>query len=1691
MNPRLLKEELENLSAYEREKKLNVLIRQWLAEFLYLDSADDIAPDQAFAELGTSSTEAVSFKILLEKKIGIPLRTTLLFDYPNIPLLTDFLLQQLPLKNLTETQICNSSGKEHHSESTILDDDPVVIIAAEGIFPDAGNAQILWQKISDNSTLLPEVIRKYHFAPIKENQNIVLNSFDDDKNIPDSRPLRLILQLFETILKQLNITAKHFKPYNVGLFTGSSHSVTLEGCEIPLSQALAYHLNYTGPCETFNSYCVSSYAALHYAVQSISKQECTYAWVGAVNCIDPDKFASTSLSPTYKELLSPTFCTRSFSAFADGYVPAEGAGVLLLTTLSHAQRHKLPVRAIVRATSLQHGGRSFSIKAPNGQAMENTILKCLQQAGIPAHSIDYIEAHGIGNPLADALELNALHRAYRKSTGVSGHAWHISSIKPTIGHLEVASGIASIIKAIYSIEHHTLPGNPLFDTLTTDAGIIKDFVFNKHIITWKSSNSPRRVGLNSYAVGGMNAHVILEEYTYHAASFHIDKHMPVHHEENYCSDVWQKFHSKTKEILSEVFSQTFGEDITNIDFDLPFAAYGLNSLKAMQFAKLLNERLNVRLRPAQILSSSNFYDFFALLFDELDKPSVAEKENLSFTNDRDVFPVSYVQKGLWYIQQTNPDSTIFNVPICFELNTSLSISTIKKALLHILEKYPVLRVNFFQDTSTEALIQKVGATPKDVIIEEKHVPQEVTTNEFLFSLLRIPFSLEKELPIRVYYIHEKQHAKEYLFFVVHHIVMDGISGVEFIKSFWQYYNSISADLKIAPVTRDTDFFHYVLYETEYMKSNRAKEDLLWWKDYLKDIPEQYFLPYEKLPTGDSYSKHTDCLRLTLKDETFDKLVKTAVNLNCNLSTLILSLFYLLLNKITQQKDICLTTPVAGRPLARYNTSVGCFINLIVTRVILEADEAFSSFVQKVKLNFTDAISHADFPFPSVVAELNLKKGNNTSALPLSFTYQNFFDEWEEQCPPLCYDIYQESDDHYTFEVYERKQSLEIYFKYKRELFNKKTIEQHGTAFSHLMQQIMLEPAKPLKDYELLPEQIKREILEIQKGPSMPLPPVEGIHQLIEAKCAERPHSPAIIYQNKKLTYEMLEHCSRQVALFLQKEKTVSEEKVGIYLPSSPEAIIAILGVLRAGATYVPLDVKNPIPRIEAIIRQAEIKRIITTTNIADNIKKINSSLNVYDIHHLYETNSETALQNKCKSNHLAYVLFTSGSTGDPKGVMIEHRSLINLALGMIKTYDLTAKDRILQFAPLSFDMSVEEIFPALCCGACLIIREEDDIDPFRFLSLVTNQKITVLNLVPSYVETLQQLKQDDQKTLFQNIRVLALGGEPLQQKLLDWAQQFPIRIFNAYGPAECTVNVAIAELTSDKCISIGKPFYNTQLYVLSSEGELLPQGSTGELCVSGFPVGRGYLNSPGLTEKKFIPNPYGTGNLYKTGDKVRLRHDGTIEYSGRIDDQFKIRGFRIEPAEIEKAMANKQGIRQVVILPHKKENSLSVVAFYTCDEGPVNEGEWRNFLKNKIPDYMIPSLFIYLSQMPLTTNAKIDRKKLLEYLNEDLPLSDGKSKHPDTSTEKIILSVWQEVLRENDISIEDNFFQIGGHSLQAIQIVLRISNIFQTNFSLREFYMNPTIRECSSYIENIVSPQLSAKEYSMVSYYENSDYIVV
>ncbi|MEO1560637.1 MAG: amino acid adenylation domain-containing protein, partial [Cyanobacteria bacterium J06632_19] len=758
--------------------------------------------------------------------------------------------------------------------------------------------------------------------------------------------------------------------------------------------------------------------------------------------------------------------------------------------------------------------------------------------------------------------------------------------------------------------------------------------------------------------------------------------------------------------------------------------------------------------------------------------------------------------------------------------------------------------------------------------------------------------------------------------------------------------------------------------------------------------------------------------------------------------------------------------------------------------------SFCELLEQVNQVVTEDLKHQDFSWQQLVEKLSATETQNDTGI-----FQVMFSLQDARVidTPLPINVDEFELDLSLFLV-ESQEGLKGTFAYNQQLFEPQTIKRMICHFENLLQAVVDNPQTKVGEIAILSEIERHQILVEWNQTALDYPRDKCIHQLFEEQVAKTPDAVAVVFQEQQLTYQQLDNRANQLANYLQTLGIKPDSKVGICIDRCLNMVVGILGILKAGAAYIPIDPNYPQERLSHMLDDSDVSVLLTTENLLSGLpaNKAKQICLDRDWESLISHQSNESPTSDVKPSNLAYIIYTSGSTGKSKGVMIEHNSLVNFTTTATKEYGINHRDRVLQFASISFDVAVEEMYPCLTNGATLILRTDEFLtNGHQMLQKCEQWGITVLDLPTAYWHQLASDLATGESEVPQNLRLVIIGGEAvIPEKVRTWQKSFKNNqcpeLINTYGPTEATVVVTKCKLSESinkdtglAQMTIGKPFPNVQIYILDSCLNPVPIGVPGELHIGGLCLARGYLNRPELTAQKFIPDPFNRGmRMYKSGDLARFLPDGNIDFLGRIDHQVKIRGFRIELGEIETVLNQHAAVKEAIVIPQEYEaGDKRLIAYIVpkSTQSPASK-ELKEFLKSRLPEYMIPSAFVSLETLPLTPNDKVDRKALPKPDKNNLNLEE-EYLSARNDVEKKLVTLWEQAFRIQPIGIKDNFFSLGGNSLMATSMVAEIEKIFDKKLSQAVFFEASTIEQLAAILvqaeiatENVIKINLNGNK---------------
>jgi amino acid adenylation domain-containing protein/non-ribosomal peptide synthase protein (TIGR01720 family) len=1051
------------------------------------------------------------------------------------------------------------------------------------------------------------------------------------------------------------------------------------------------------------------------------------------------------------------------------------------------------------------------------------------------------------------------------------------------------------------------------------------------------------------------------------------------------------------------------------------------------------------------------------------------------------FPASFAQQRLWFLHLLNPNIPLYNELASIQIKGALNLVALEQSVNEIVKRHECLRTTFLlvEGELTQVIHPSLTVTfPVVNLCELPLSERQAEVDRLTIEIAQTCFDLVSGPLLRgtVLQIDEQEHL---LLFVIHHIVSDGWSIRVILQELAVLYEAFASGKPASFPSLPIQYADFTVWQRQWLQGEVLNTQLAYWKQQLADAPTVLDLPTDRPRRRVAACRKTSLVQsfqgsiasFKLSPELTSKLKSLSKQQGVTLFMTLLATFQTLLYRYTGQEDICVGSAIANRNSAEIEGLIGFFVNTLVLRSDLAQNPSFLELLNRVRQVCVGAYAHAELPFERLVEELHPER--NLSHTPL---FQVMFTLLEDSKQDLVLPGVaikwlpmhsQTAKFDLTLSMVDTGAELKGTLEYSTDLFNADTINRMSEHLQTLLAGIVANPQTKLSDLPLLTaSELHQQLIEWNDTTSNY--PVDAcIHQLFEAQVKQTPDAVAVVFADQQLTYQELNQKANQLAHYLQKLGVGPEVLVGICVERSIEMVIGLLGILKAGGAYLPLDPAYPQERLAFILQDAQVGVLLSQQSLIRNLPP--SQTRVVCLDQDWASIAAESQENLiCEStpDNLAYIIYTSGSTGQPKGVLVNHTNVIRLLATTQSWYHFNQEDIFTLFHSIAFDFSVWELWCALLYGGQIVVvpywlsRSPED-----FYKLLATKQVTVLNQTPSAFRQLIQAEEslgDDNKL---SLRLVIFGGEALElESLRPWfkrhGDQFP-QLVNMYGITETTVHVtyrplAMADLEFASRSVIGRSIPDLQIYLLDQHQQPVPIGVRGEMYVGGAGVARGYLNRAELTAQKFIPNSFSekpNARLYKTGDLARYLPNGDIEYLGRIDHQVKIRGFRIELGEIENALAKDQAIQEVVVLVRETQHdNKQLVAYVVLNNQQTHTiNHLRSFLRERLPEYMVPSAFVVLEALPLTANGKLDHKAL-PAPDTVRPELEKVFVAPRTPEEKILAQIWAKVLNFEQVGIYDNFFSLGGDSIRSIQ-VQSLAKEQGLRFSIQQLFQYQTIHE--------------------------------
>lgn len=1049
-------------------------------------------------------------------------------------------------------------------------------------------------------------------------------------------------------------------------------------------------------------------------------------------------------------------------------------------------------------------------------------------------------------------------------------------------------------------------------------------------------------------------------------------------------------------------------------------------------------------------------------------------------------PASLTQEAMWFLVRLEPNGTTYSTYPTMRVLGPLDLAALQQALDELVRRHEILRTTFQeQDGRLLQVIAPPAPRPLRVVdLSDGLEPQrDAELRRQLLEEMRRPIDLQQGpiARVTVWRLAADQHV---VMVATHHIIHDGWSTGVLARELGLLYRAYRAGQPSPLPELAVQYADFAVWQRKLLQGEYLQRLRQYWVKQLAgvsplDVPTDFPRPAIRSTRGDL----RPC-RLT--PELSSAVKEFSHSIGATPYMTLLAAFQLLLARFSGQDDFAIGSPVANRTQTETEPLIGYFINMLAFRTRLLPGSSFRDLVGQVRSTVLEGFEHQDLTLDQVVEAINPPRDMSRHPLfQAMFVLQNNLRP-EAPREELQFEPLQDRPTRHAayFELNltltERDGSFRGSLSFNTDLFVPETIERMIEQYQGILSEVLAEPNRPIAELPLVTPAETRELLALGDGTAGVAPTADCIHSLIEAQVLRTPDKVALIDGDRVWSYRQLNERANQIAHALGVLGLSGNAPVAVRLPRSAELIAALLGVLKAGAAYLPLDLLLPEDRLRYTLQDARVGFVITLAELAKDLPLGMSGVICLDADkQMLTAQPLTSPKVQVRPEDLAYIIYTSGSTGRPKGVMLEHRALVNYTSAAVREYAIDASDRILQFASISFDAHAEEIYTALTQGATLVIRDDDALDSFQvFLRRCREWRLTVLSIPTGFWHELAAVIDADGLSLPESLRIVIIGGEAARcDALAKWFDgvDSAVRLLNTYGPTETTVVATSAELNADDVVEgrvpIGRPLANTRLYVLDAERRLVPRGVAGELYIGGESLARGYLYRDELTVERFLLDPFSNrpgGRMYRTGDVVRWNHGGSLEFLGRVDNQVKLRGFRIELGEIEQVLCEQPTVEGAAVLAlERAPGDLQLVAYVKSQAAVLfSSVELRRFLSERLPEYMIPALFVPLDTLPLTTSGKLDRKALPA---PDWGLMAGHHEYlePQTDHERRLAKIWAELLNVPRVGLSDNFFELGGNSLLAIRLTSRVRTEFAVEFPLTLLFSAPTLSEFAARVATL------------------------
>jgi amino acid adenylation domain-containing protein len=1137
----------------------------------------------------------------------------------------------------------------------------------------------------------------------------------------------------------------------------------------------------------------------------------------------------------------------------------------------------------------------------------------------------------------------------------------------------------------------------------------------------------------------------------------------------------------TEQALASIWAEVLNLDSVGVHDN--FFELGGHSLLATQVVSRVRRAFPVEIALRGLFEEPTIARLAANIDEAMTAGARSEYPPIVRVSREGELPLSFAQQRLWFLNELMSNSPFYNMPGAVRLEGELDMTALSQVLSELVRRHESLRTGFVSvdGRARQVIAQKGGINLAIIDLSSLDEQQrELEAKKISTREAEQPFDLSQSPLLRAQLI--RMSEQEHIALVtMHHIISDGWSMGVLIRELAVLYQAFCKGEASPLPELEVQYVDYAVWQREWLQGEVLQKQLDYWKSQLEGAPPALELPTDRpRPAAQTFNGSME--GFSFGSELTGALEELSRREEVTLFMMLMAAFNTLLYRYTGQEDIVVGTPIANRNRAEIEGVIGFFINALALRTELSGGDSFRDVLRRVKATALEGYANQDLPFERLVDELGVVRDMSRSPVfQVMLVMQNFpipsIETSGLRLRPYDLDNRTAKFDLQLF-IFEMRGEISGALEYNTDLFDAETIGRMISHFETLLRSAVADPQERISKLEMLSESERRQILYEWNETRAEYAADKSIHELFEEQAERTPDAIAVVYEEEQVSYAELNRRANRLAHYLISRGVGPDVLVGVCLERSIEAIVGIFAILKAGGAYVPLDPDYPEQRVAFMLRNAQAQLLLTQSHLLKSLPQSESKAVCLDED--WEDVSRHSHENPgviVSDANLAYVIYTSGSTGIPNGVAMTHRAVTNLMIWQSRQFREDEAQRTLQFSSMSFDVSLQEIFSSLCRGGTLIlIGAEQRSDPESLLSLLREKDVERLHMPNAALQQLAEVAESSGRVPA-SLQVIVPSGEQLRisPAVKHLFEALPsCKLDNQYGPSETHVTTAyrLGPRLEDwpTLPPLGRPIANTEIYLLDEELQVVPPGVAGELYIGGVALARGYLNRQEVTAEKFIPDPFG-GNagarLYRTGDVARYLADGNIEFLGRVDHQVKVRGYRIELGEVEAVMAQHWGVRQVAVTVREDvPGDKRLVAYVVAEqESAVEVSELQSYLKERVPEYMVPSAIVLMEEMPLTPSGKVNRKGLPSP-------SARRPEHlqgyvaPRSETEQVLAEIWSEVLGIERVGVHDDFFELGGHSLLAVRLWSQLRQKFDQNLPLASIFQFNTIEQLAGLLDS-------------------------